>query len=153
MRSTRRLIPAAGATILVAAMALTGCGDDEAEAGTLTEAEFVEQANALCATQAQAIGRVIGPLFAAGQPSPQDQQAALDQIVTLSRSLADDIGALVEPRSLTADIEELVKSLDAGTDEAAKQTGAAFFGSDEDPWADAQARAHDLGLDACVPQE
>ena len=157
MRTTRRLIPTtattmvAAATMLFAVMALTGCGDDgEAEAHTLSETEFVEQTNALCAAQTQAISGVIGPLFAGGQPSPQDQQAALDQIVTLSRRLAVDIDALAEPRSLTTDIGTLISRLNAGTDEAAKQTGADFFGSDDNPWADAEARAQEMGLDACT---
>lgn len=151
MRTIRPLVAAA---ILAAGTVLAACGgDDEATADTLTAAEFIEQANALCTTESQAIGEVIGPLFSGGAPSPEDQQAALDKVVALSRGLATDIGALAEPSSLTADVDALVHNLDSGTDEAAEQTGADFFGSDDDPWAEATVLAKDLGLDACGPED
>lgn len=136
------------AVLVAVGAALSACGGD-AKAGTLTTAEFVNQANALCATEGQAIGEVVGPLFASGAPSADAQQAALDQIVSLSRDLAKDIDALAEPSSLTDDVGRLIADLDDGTDAAAAQTGAEFFASDADPWADAAAKASAMGLDAC----
>jgi len=149
MHITYRAIPAAA--IIVAATALSACGDD-ANAETLTAAEFHDQANALCAAQGLAIRGVIGPLFGNGEPTPEDMQTALDEIVALSRGLAHDIDALAAPNSIGPDVHELVTALEAGTDAAAAQTGIEFFGADDDPWADATSTAHNLGLDACGPE-
>lgn len=164
MLPIRRLIPVV-AIVVAASTPLTACSDDDTDAAktdttavdttavaTLTETEFVEQGNALCVEQAQAVGEVMGPLFSAGPPSPEDEQAALDQVVTLSRGLAGDLDALNEPSALADDVEALISELEAGTDAAAAQTGAEFFASEDDPWADAGAMAQDLGLDACAEE-
>lgn len=118
----------------------------------LTETEFRTQANALCASEGQKVGQVVGPLFAGGQPTADQQQEALDQIVALSRDLSADLDALAEPDALTKDVDALITSLDAGTDAAAAQTGAEYFSSDEDPWSDASDKARAMGLDGCGPQ-
>jgi hypothetical protein len=127
------------------------CGSDQADSDTLTAPAFKEQVNALCVTEGQQIGEIIGPLFAGGEPTPDQSQAALDQVVALSRDLADGISALAPPSSLAGDVDQLVVALDTATDEAAKQSGAEFFASEDDPWAAAGAMARDLGLDACGP--
>jgi hypothetical protein len=151
MRTIRPTTIVFTAAVAIGAV-LTGCGSD-AGPGTLTEAEFVEQANALCATESQAVGQAIGALFGEGQPSGGEQQAALDHVVTLSRDLAGDIDALPEPSSLSDDVDQLLAAFEQGTDRAAAQTGRAFFARDDDPWSAAAARARDLGLDACGPQD
>jgi hypothetical protein len=141
--------PAIPTAILVAiSAALSACGDD-ASADTLTKAEFVDQANALCASEGQAIGEVIGPLLGSDQPSADDQQAALDQIVDLSH----DIDALAAPSALKDDVDQLTAALDDGTDAASAQTGREFFSSNSDPWADAVAKAREMGLDACASED
>lgn len=150
MRITNPIIPTA--IVLAISATLSACGND-ASADTLTKSEFVDQANALCAAESQAIGEVIGPLFANGQSSADDQQAALDQIVGLSRDLTHNIDALSAPSSLTDDIDQLTAALDSGTDAAAAQTGHQFFTSDADPWADAVAKAREMGLDACGSED
>lgn len=136
--------------VIVTSVVLSACGVD-AGMGTLTEAEFIDQVNSLCAEQQMAIGQAVGPLFGGGEPSAEDMQAALDQIVALSHDLADDIEALAEPASLTEDVEAFVAALDEGTDEAAEQIGAEFFSSDNDPWAEATILASDLGANVCGP--
>lgn len=148
--------------VVVAATGIAACGDDDddtatattaAAADTLTEAEFLEQGNALCGAQGQEIGAVIGPLFGAGDPTPEAMQEALDQIVVLSRGIAEDLDALAEPEDLSDDVAAIVDALNAGTDEAEGQTGAEFFSTEDDPWAEAGALAQGIGLDACGPSE
>ena len=146
MRTTRPIIPLA--VLIAMSAAFTACGDD-ASAETLTESQFVDQVNALCTAEGQAIGAIVGPIFASAAPSADAQQAALDQIVQLSTGLNNDIDALAAPDSLTTDVDQLTASLIHGTDTAAAQTGEEFFASDDDPWADAVAKAHEMGLDAC----
>ena len=148
VRSTRVRSVFVMSVLVALATTVAGCGED-ADADALTRPEFVEQGNQLCAAGSQEIGQVVGELFG-GEPTPERQQAALDQIVTVSRRLADDMGALAEPSDLTDDVDALVGALEAGTDAAEAQTGAEFFADDNDPWADAGAKATELGLDACA---
>ncbi len=142
---------------MVVSVILSACGGD-AGTGTIThtegaptDSEFIDQVNGLCAQEAAAIGQTIGPLFGGDEPSPEDMQAALDEVVALSRGLADDIDALAIPPALAEDVDALVAALNDGTDQAAAQTGVEFFGSDDDPWSTASAMAADLGLSACGP--
>jgi hypothetical protein len=70
-------------------------------------------------------------------------------IVATSRTTHDDIAALDAPSDLSDDVDAMLTSFDAATDEAEPQ-GLAFFDTDDDPWADAGQRAGALGLDACA---
>ena len=54
---------------------------------------------------------------------------------------------------MSDDVTEVIDALNAGTDEAESQTGVEFFGTDDDPWAEASELAQGLGLDACGPSE
>jgi len=120
---------------------------------TLTSAEFTKQANALCAKESGAIGGVMGPLFASGEPTPAAKQDALDQVVALSRDLSEKIDALAEPSELSEKVNALVAAQNKATDSAEAQGGDKFFSSEDDPWAATGALATDLGLDACAPSE
>jgi hypothetical protein len=147
--------------LVVATTALLGACDDDAdddvagettvaEADLLDDATFVEQADALCVANNDAIGGVLGPLFGDGEPTPDAMDDALAQIVAQSRGLADDLDALAAPEAISDDVDAMVAALEAGTDEAEAQSGPEFFGTDDDPWAAAGAIAADLGLDACA---
>jgi hypothetical protein len=117
-------------------------------AAASAEVDFIEQVNALCVDQQKAIGGLIGPLVS-GEPTHEARQEVLDGVVQLSRQLADDIDTLTAPPDLSDEVTALVDALDAGTDEAASQTGVQFFGGEDDPWAKAAALAGEYGLTAC----
>jgi hypothetical protein len=159
-----RLLDRAGLTmkrltlllVVVLGLAAVGsaCGNDdgtepESAPEALTRDEFVEQANALCTDNDAHIGEVIGELFATGEPAPADMQAALNEIVATRRTLADDLDALAELSEQSDEVAGMVTALDAATDDAESQDAVAFA-SDDNPWADAQAMAAGLGLDACA---
>jgi hypothetical protein len=138
-----------------------GCGDDDssaaasssdsssAAAGTLTAAEFRDQAEAICTQANQEIDAAVGQVFGAEtDPTPDQLQEALDTIIAVSRRQLDDIGSLAEPSDMTADVEALVAEGRSATD-AAEAQGLGFFENDDDPWAHTAELAAGLGLDAC----
>jgi hypothetical protein len=51
---------------------------------------------------------------------------------------------------LADEVTVMIAALDAATDDAAAQDAVTFFASEDNPWAAAQARAEELGLDACA---
>jgi hypothetical protein len=132
-------------TAVVPLAALAACGSDDDH---LTKQEFQTQANAVCADANATIGETLGPIFA-GEPTPEQLQEALDTIVATSRTTHDDIAALDAPPDLSDDVDTMLTSFDAATDEAESQ-GLAFFETEGDPWADAGQQAGALGLDACA---
>ena len=115
----------------------------------LSETDFIDQANGICAEHNEAIGGIIGPLFASAEPTPDAMQEALDGVVALSRQLAVDIDALAEPPELSDKVTAVLDALNEGTDEAASQTGPEFFTSEDDPWAEAATLGDEIGLTAC----
>jgi hypothetical protein len=118
-------------------------------AATLSEAEFVEAATGICVEHNEKIGAIVGQLFASPEPTPDAMQEALDGIVGLSRQLAVDLGALAEPAELSSRVTAVIDALNQGTDVAASQTGPEFFGTEDDPWAEAAALGDELGLTEC----
>ena len=131
-------------TAVLPVAALAACGGDD----HLTTQEFQTQANAICADANATIGETLGPIFG-GEPTPEQLQEALDAIVATSRTTHDDIAALDAPSDLRDDVDAMLASFDAGTDEA-ESLGLAFFDTEDDPWADAGQQAGALGLDACA---
>jgi hypothetical protein len=124
---------------------LAGCGSDD---DGVTAAEFREQANAICAQANQDIGAAVGAVFANDSATPDQLQAALDEIVSVSDRQLDDIEALEAPSDLEDDVAALIAEGRSATD-AAEAQGLAFFETDEDPWARTGELAVGLGLDAC----
>lgn len=124
---------------------VAGCGDDDE---SLTATEFRDQANAVCAQGNQDIGEAAGAVFGSDSPSPEDMQAALDAIVSISNRQLDEIEALGVPSDLEEDVAAMISEGRAATDVAEAQ-GLGFFESDDDPWARTGELALDLGLDAC----
>ena len=116
---------------------------------TLSRDGWITTVNDICVHHNEALGAIIGPLFAGGPPAAEDAQAALDEIVRRTRAVTDEIDALAEPSSLTVHVAALVSALDAGSDQAEAMGGPAFFASEVDPFRPAGDIAGELGLDAC----
>ena len=134
---------------LGAVLTLAACGDDDSG---LTTAEFRDRANTICADGDIEIGEAVGAVFGGEDVGPEQLQAALDTIVSVSRRQMDEISALAAPSSLKDDVAEFVTEGRSGTD-AAEAQGLGFFESDGDPWQRTGELAGDLGLDACVGGE
>jgi hypothetical protein len=135
---------------IAVSLLVVSCSDDKpADKPTLSKAEFVERADSLCAETTKTIGAVVEEVFAAPAADPQDQQRALDKVITASRELHSELAALRPPAELSDAVREWLAALDAATDTAAAQSGADYWKSEDDPWANANAMAADLGLKAC----
>ena len=76
-------------------------------------------------------------------------EEALAEIIRLSHRQMDDIEALDEPSSLSADVAELLTVARSNTDDAAAQ-GMGFFENDGDPWEESNELSRALGLNACA---
>ena len=124
---------------------LTACGNDDSG---LTAAEFHDQANAICVRGDQEIGAAVGSVFGGEEVGPEQLQAALDTIVSVSRRQLDQITALDPPSSLRDDVKEMVAEGRSATDVAEAQ-GLGFFEIEDDPWQRTGELASGLGLDAC----
>jgi len=107
-RRARRPLAMIALPVVGMSLAAAACGDDEESAATtqatLTEAEFLEQGNAICAEANATIGVSVGELFDAGDPTPEAMQEVLDVIVTTTRQAADEIAALAAPAALRDDV-------------------------------------------------
>jgi hypothetical protein len=157
-----RLIKRLSAVALAATVTLLSACDDggndaaaadrdtaDGPARVLSESDFIDQVNGICIEHNEAIGGIIGPLFASAEPTPDAMQEALDGVVALSRQLAVDIDALAEPAELSDEVTTILDALNEGTDEAASHTGPEFFATEDDPWAEAAALGNEIGLTAC----
>jgi hypothetical protein len=136
---------------------LAACDDSDSDAGpdtTLSREDWFETVNDLCTDHNEALGTIIGPLFAEGPPADDAAQAALDEIVRRTRSITAKIDALPEPSALTIHVAALVSSLNAGSDQAETMGGPAFFAAHEvDPFRPAADIAGELGLEACDTED
>lgn len=168
-RMVRRLALLLAASSLVLLAACGSDGDGEASADTTTsavddttvdtssgaasEAEFVAAANEICATINEQIDSTLGGLFLANEEPPiEDQQAGIDAIVDGTRQQADQIEALDVPADMQDDVAAMLASVRSAADEV-EAAGPDFFGSSENPYADAGQQAIALGLTECNGSE
>ncbi len=156
-RTAVRLAIAAPITLVAA------CGGDErthstghpvvathAAPGTrLSLATWITTVNDLCVAHNEALAQVVGPLFADGLPGEAAAEAAADEIVRRTRTVAHEIDELNEPSSIADDVAAPLPALDAGSDDIEALGGPAFFASNDDPYRPAARIAGELGLDAC----
>jgi hypothetical protein len=122
------------------------CGDDES---TLSKAQFIERANALCAEANATVGRIVGEVFGSSSPDPNDLQQAFEELIAASRQLHTELAALRPPADMSSEVRDMLAAFAAANDAAQAQGSPAFWESEEDLWATANATAAELGLDAC----
>jgi hypothetical protein len=142
MTSTRTIL---FATVGLAAV-LVGCGDDDS---TLSATSFREQANEICSTGSDEVHEAFFGVFGDDEPTPEEMEAALATVMSVSRRQLDDIEALAEPSDLTGDVDAFIAQGRADTD-TAEAMGLAFFDNEDDPWMETGELARGLGLGACA---
>ena len=138
-------------SVIAAALALTlaaGCGDDGGPSEeSLTKAEFIEQADAICAAGNKELNS-LEPEFAAGKnPAEIVDSFVSEELVPVLQAEHDDIEALGAPEGDEAEVENLLASLQEAID-AAEEDPMAFVISD-DAFAAADKAAEDYGLQEC----
>jgi hypothetical protein len=131
---------------LLVPLGVTGCGGDDA----LTEEEFVEQANAICAEGNDELEEAASELTEGGeQPSEEDLQELIDTAVANIEGQLDEIEELSPPEDMEADVEDL---LETGRSELAdlEEAGTDSLESGENPFTGSNAKAEELGLTDCA---
>jgi hypothetical protein len=141
--------------ILVSALlvfgVLAGCGGDDDDA--LTEAQFTEQGNKICEDGGKELDAAGDAAFGSGAPTADDAEAFFDDTAIPNiRGQLDDIEALDEPEDLSDDLDAFLEDARAKLDEIEALDGDELLelvSSGEDPFADVNAQANDLGLTTC----
>ena len=138
---------------VLAAAALVACGSE-----TLSAEEFRQRADEICAEgerQIDEVGKEFTPRLESDDPA--EQQAALEEFTTeavgLSRDGLNDLRVLAPPDELTSDVDAWLDAFETSVERLEQLDGeelAELVTSDEeDPFADANRLADDLGLDEC----
>lgn len=128
-------------------LTLTSCGNEDDEKGpeALTEAEFVKQANAVCAASTKQFRKVI---------KRERIDTAAETVAFLGGTGHDlleqtyeGIAALVPPQELEADVEAMLDAAEKSLDRLEQNPRAAIRSGDLFDAANAKATA--LGLKKC----
>jgi hypothetical protein len=128
-------------------LALVACDGGEER---LTEEEFISQANEACTEGNEEIQEAAGEIGASGQQPSEDQlEEFVGTIVDAIQGQIDDIEELNPPEDLEQDVDAMVEELQSSLDDLEGQ-GAAALQSQENPFADANEMAGDLGLTVCA---
>ena len=161
----RLLIPFA---ILAAlgAIAVAGCGgDDETTAdvttgasgasgvtgAALTEDEFLEQGNAICAAGSKELDAQAQEVFGGQQPSPAElEQFVGDILVPSIQGQIDGVRALVPPDDIADDVTAFLDEAESALGEIEDEPSLAAASNAESPFAEANRMAEDLGLTECA---
>jgi hypothetical protein len=158
----RLLIPVALLAAL-GALAVAGCGGDDETTDTtavagasgvggiaLTQEEWAEQADTICATADKEIDAVGEELFGGQQPS-QDQidEFVTDALVPSVQGQLDAIQALTPPEEIADDVTAFLDDANAALDEIRDDPSLAASEGGDSPFADVNQQAKDLGLEEC----
>lgn len=135
-------VVAAGTFALVGIVACSSSSD------ALSEDDWREQANGICAETAPAIGEAFAALDPA-TATPEQLDDVVDTLVEVNRDTGERIDALDEPSALTDRVAALLAANDAATDTVEEQ-GAAALDTLDETFAPANELATELGLDACA---
>lgn len=134
-----------GVIAVATALALgAGCGDDEE---SLTKAEFIEQADAICAAGNEELNSLDSDFGAGKSPAEIVDSFVSEELIPVLRAEHDEIEALGAPEGDEAEVENLLASLQEAID-AAEEDPMAFVISD-DAFAAADKAAEDYGLKEC----
>lgn len=151
MKRPALLLPSA---LLVLGLALSACGgsdDSSSDAGdkpadaAISQADFVEQANAICSDAGDAFDAEAAKL----DESSDIEAFVTDVAVPNFQAQHDDIAALGAPEGQEEDVQTLLDALQSGIDAMAADPAGA---TDEDSTSfdDANAAATELGLTDCA---
>lgn len=140
-------------TAIAAALAIAACGGDDEESGdapattttpALTEVEFLEEGNAICAAGNEEIDAASQEI--AGQ---EDAVAFVEETLVPSiQGQLDGLGELQAPPELEADVETLLADAQSALGEIEADPESVLSGGD--PFADVNQQATDIGLEECA---
>ncbi len=157
---------------IVGALGFAGCGDDDDETTSTTTdsgttgatgatgesgaavlpADFIKEADAICAEGDEAIDAEAKKTFGGGgEPSNEEQEAFVtDVVVPNIQDQLDQLAELDPPEEGAEEFEALISDANAALDEVESDPAGLFeSGGGEDPFADVNKQAKALGLTDC----
>jgi hypothetical protein len=143
---------------LAIAMIAVGCGSSDDSTSSLTKAEFIAQADAICKKGNAEIESDF-EAFAKENGLKENQEPSKAQGVELVETTlvpniqgqADELRALDPPSEDEAEVTAMLDSLDEGIEEA-EADPEALFASKTDPFGPANKIAKEYGLKVCGEQ-
>lgn len=141
-------------SVALLAVGVGGCGggDDTTEAETtttaLTKAEFVKQANAICAEGNKETDAIFES-FEKGEPKAEAETVIENEFVPSVQGQIDEIRALDAPEADEATVEEMLDLAQADLDRIAEEPGMVVSGEEVDQFADFARVGHPYGLTEC----
>ncbi len=143
------------AVLAVMAGAAACGGDDKGPA--LSQAEFINQANAACVAGDEELEKAGEDLATAGQPKTEEiAEFFLERAVPIARRKLDQIEELNPPADKREAVKDMLAAGREAIDEVAdglKDDPAAYLTEKgPDPFDDFDEMARDLGLDKCASQ-
>jgi hypothetical protein len=156
------------AIALAAALIAAGCGDDDetttasvatttstgatgatgATGEALTKAEFIKQADEICASGDKTIDEAFKDL-GSGQPSDQEaEQVITDTVVPEVQGEIDGIRALTPPEGDEDEVTAILDAAQSAVDQA-KEDPSLLTQQGEDPFQEANQLAKEYGLKVC----
>lgn len=152
-----KFLVAVGFVLALLAAGVGGCGggDDSTEADTtaaLTKAEFVKQANAICAEGNKETDAIFAG-FEKGESKAEAETVIENEFVPSIQGQIDDIRALGAPEGDEATVEEMLDLAQADLDTIESEPGIVISGEEEDQFADFAKIGHPYGLTECDKAE
>lgn len=143
----KSFVPAAA--LVLAGTLLVACSGDE----RLTEAEFLEQGNKICATGGEKIQAAAEAAFSdvaeGATPDPAQLDRFYDDFVPAVEEQIDGLDALVPPEDMESDVDEMLDFARSSLD-TVKNEGSQIFLTAQDPFAEANEKAGEIGLTECA---
>jgi hypothetical protein len=143
------------AVLVALATVIAGCGggDDSATSGSLTKAEFIKKADAICEKGNDSINTEVDEFAKEKGTTPEkmtkeQQEEFVEQVVAEDiRSQAEEIGDLGAPSGDEKQIEAMVEAVEDGAGEIEEEPKVLFGKSN--PLAEGTKLAKEYGLKVC----
>jgi hypothetical protein len=134
--------------ITVSGLVLASCGGQR-----LSREEFLQQGNQICsegnARLDAAAEETFGDLTQDEKPSTEQLASFHTTLVSDVQGQIDDIAELKPPEELEADVDNLLQRAQGALDQV-EQAGPQALLSEEDPFAEVNRLAGDIGLTECA---
>jgi hypothetical protein len=146
---------AALAVLVALATVVAGCGggDDSGTSGSLTKAEFIKKADAICEEGNDSINTEVDEFAeekgtTSEKMTKEQQEEFVEQVVAEDiRSQAEEIGDLGAPSGDEEQIEAMVEAVEDGADEIEEEPKVLF--GKANPLAEGTKLAKEYGLKVC----
>ncbi len=153
------MVKASVVSALTLALAFSACGGDGGGGGGgPSKAEFIEEADAICAEGSGRAEQIAREGFSDPQnPTPEEVLAIVEQLIPLQRETTADVHALDKPEGEEDEINALLDQADAATDRAEEEIDtpeeavAVVQASDtpQDPFHEVNQAFAAYGFEAC----